>query len=68
MVMAIMVVLMAMIAVALADAESSAKVSHTRALIARLHTLLMDRYESYRWRAFADSDARSDESFDRGDA
>ena len=50
MTMAIMAILSAMIAVALAGAEESAKVSHTRALIARLHTLLMDRYESYRWR------------------
>lgn len=48
--MAIMVILSAMLAVALGGAEESAQVAHTRAVIARLHTLLMDRYESYRWR------------------
>ena len=49
-VMAIMTVLSAMIAVAVTGAQESAKVSHTRAVIVRIHTLLMDRYESYRSR------------------
>lgn len=49
-VMGIMALLSVMIAVAAGGAMESARVSHTRALIARLHTLLMDRYESYRWR------------------
>jgi len=48
--MAIMVILAALVAVAMGGAEESARVSHTRAEIARLHTLIMDRFESYRWR------------------
>ena len=48
--MGIMALLSAMIAVAVGNAQDAAKVAHTRAVIARLHTLLMDRYESYRWR------------------
>jgi prepilin-type N-terminal cleavage/methylation domain-containing protein len=49
-VMAIMTVLSAMIAVAVSGAQESARVAHTRAVIARIHTLLMDRVESYRSR------------------
>lgn len=49
-VMAIMTILSAMIAAAVTSAGESARVSHTRAVIAQLHTLLMDRVESYRWR------------------
>jgi prepilin-type N-terminal cleavage/methylation domain-containing protein len=49
-VMGIMALLSVMIAVAAGSAMETARVAHTRALIARLHTLLMDRYESYRWR------------------
>jgi prepilin-type N-terminal cleavage/methylation domain-containing protein len=45
--MAIIVILSALTMGALGSAEESARVSHTRALIARLHTLIMDRYESY---------------------
>jgi len=48
--MGIMLVLAALVAVSVGNAEESAQVAHTRALIARIHTLLMDRYESYRWR------------------
>jgi prepilin-type N-terminal cleavage/methylation domain-containing protein len=49
-VMAIMTILSAMIAVAVTGAQESARVAHTRAVITRIHTLLMDRYESYRSR------------------
>jgi prepilin-type N-terminal cleavage/methylation domain-containing protein len=49
-VMGIMALLSAMIAVAVGNAQEAAKVGHTRAVIARIHTLLMDRYESYRSR------------------
>jgi prepilin-type N-terminal cleavage/methylation domain-containing protein len=49
-VMGIMAVLSAMIAVAVGNAQDAAKIAHTRAVIARIHTLLMDRWESYRWR------------------
>ncbi|HEX3997538.1 MAG TPA: prepilin-type N-terminal cleavage/methylation domain-containing protein [Pirellulales bacterium] len=48
--MGIMVVLAALVAVAVGGAQESAQIAHTRAVIARIHTLLMDRYESYRWR------------------
>jgi prepilin-type N-terminal cleavage/methylation domain-containing protein len=48
--MAIIVILSALVAVAMGGAEEAARVSHTRAVVARLHTLIMDRYESYRWR------------------
>ena len=48
--MGIMVVLAAMIAVTMGNVAETARIDHTRAEIARLHTLLMDRYESYRWR------------------
>jgi prepilin-type N-terminal cleavage/methylation domain-containing protein len=48
--MAIIVILSALVAVAMGGAQESARVSHTRAVIARLHTLIMDRYESYRSR------------------
>jgi hypothetical protein len=49
-VMGIMALLSVLVAVAAGSAMETARVAHTRALIARLHTLLLDRYESYRWR------------------
>jgi prepilin-type N-terminal cleavage/methylation domain-containing protein len=49
-VMAIMAVLAAAMAYAVSGAQEAAQIAKTRSLIARLNTLVMQKYESYRYR------------------
>ncbi len=49
-VMAIIAILGSAMAYAIAGAQESAKIAKTRSLIARLHALVMQKYESYRTR------------------
>jgi hypothetical protein len=49
-VIAIIAILAAAMAYAVGGAQESAKVAKTRAIIAKLHTLVMQKYESYRHR------------------
>jgi prepilin-type N-terminal cleavage/methylation domain-containing protein len=48
--MAIMAILTAAMTYVMAGAQESAKIAKTRSLIARLHGLVMQKYESYRYR------------------
>jgi len=48
--MAIMAILSAALAYVMAGAQESAQIAKTKALIARLHSLMMQKYESYRYR------------------
>ena len=48
--MSIMAILTAAMAYVMAGAQESAQIAKTRTLIARLHTLVMQKYESYRYR------------------
>jgi prepilin-type N-terminal cleavage/methylation domain-containing protein len=48
--MAIMATLTAAMAYVMAGAQEAAQIAKTRTLVARLHTLVMQKYESYRYR------------------
>lgn len=48
--MAIMAVLASALAYVMAGAQESAQIAKTKSLIARLHALVMQKYESYRYR------------------
>jgi prepilin-type N-terminal cleavage/methylation domain-containing protein len=48
--MSIMAILTAAMAYVMAGAQESAQIAKTRTLIARLHSLVMQKYESYRYR------------------